>query len=361
MVGRARLALVVLTLIPALASGQPAARRFTTIDAIKQFPGFYHLQNVTVRGELSEDPQRPVLRSDDREMRVVLDEASPRAGSVEVRALVLDVGRLEPGDPRLGRYGEGRTAENWPKPGEDVILKATTIVEATTATTPSVRALALEPWKFEGQMVTVIGNFRGRNLFGDIADSPGNGRYDFVLRGAEGAIWVTGLRPRGRNFDLDVDRRIDTDKWIEVTGVVNRKRGLVSVAATKIALVDAPQTRVVEDSTPPPPPPPLEVVFSSPTEGEIDVPATAPVRIQFSRGLREATLAGHIRVTYVGGETTSLEPKITYDAATRAIQLRFASPLEPFRTVKIELLEGLLAFDGAAIVPWSLTFSVGAR
>ena len=68
--------------------------------------------------------------------------------------------------------------------------------------------------------MTVTGNFRGRNLFGDTPAAPGDGRYDFVLRGAEGAIWVTGIRPRGRNFDLDLDRRIDTDKWVEVTGVV---------------------------------------------------------------------------------------------------------------------------------------------
>jgi hypothetical protein len=235
------------------------------------------------------------------------------------------------------------------------------VTEATPATTPSVRALALEPWKFDGQTVTVTGNFRGRNLFGDAADSPVSGRYDFVLRGAEGAVWVTGLRPRGRGFDFDVDRRLDTDKWLEVTGVVSHKRGLVSIAATKVALVDPPTTRVVEDLTPPPPPPPLEVVFSSPSNGEPDVSPAAPIRIQFSRGLREASIAGHVRVSYVGETPTPLEPKITYDAATRSLQMRFAAPLEPFRMVTVELLDGLVAFDGGTFAPWAVTFSVGAR
>ena len=361
MAGRVRCIAVVLLLVPGLLSAQGNARRLTTIDALKQFPSYYHLQNVLLRGELTDDPQRPVLRSDEVELRLFLDNVSPKSGPVEVRGLVLDVGRMDPNDPRLGTYAANRTAEDWPKPGEEIVLKVTAIDEAQTAATPTIRALALEPWKFEGQTVTLTGNFRGRNLFGDTPASPGNGRYDFVLRGAEGAIWVTGVRPRGRGFDFDVERRFDTDKWLEVTGVVSRTRGIVSLAATKIALAEAPEARIVEDIAPPPPPPPLEVVFSSPTEGETDVQSSAPIRIQFSRGLRESTLTGRIRVSYVGDPVTVLDPKVTYDGATRSLQLQFAAPLEPLRTLKVEVLEGLLAFDGGPLAPWSLTFSVGTR
>jgi hypothetical protein len=361
MAGHARCIAVILVLLPGLVAAQGSARRLTTIDALKQFPSYYHLQSVLLRGELTDDPQRPVLRSNDLELRLFLDNVSPKSGPVDVRGLVIDVGRLDPTDPRLSGYGSGRTPEDWPKPGEEIILKVTAIAEATPSTTPSIRALALEPWKFEGQTVTLTGNFRGRNLFGDTPASPGNGRYDFVLRGAEGAVWVTGVRPRGKGFDLDVERRFDTDKWLEVTGVVTRTRGLVSLAATRVALAQPPETRIVEDITPPPPAPPLEVVFSSPTEGEVDVAPGAPIRIQFSRGLRESTFAGRIRVSYVGNAAMPLEPTVTYDAATRSLQLRFASPLDPLRTVKVELLEGVLAFDGGPLAPWSVTFSVGAR
>jgi len=359
-VRRARTVALLLLLAPGLISAQTSTRRFTTIDGLRQFPGYYHLQSVTLRGELTDDPRRPMLRSDDMEMRVIFEGASPKSGPVEVRGTVIDVGRLDATDPRLSGYGEGRTGESWPKPGEELVLKITGVTEASPATTASVRALALEPWKFDGQTVTVTGNFRGRNLFGDTPAAPAEGRYDFVLRGAEGAIWVTGIRPRGRNFDLDLDRRIDTDKWVEVTGVVMRKRGLVSVAATKIALAEAPSTRTVDEATPPPPPQPIEVVFSSPTEGEVDVSPSAPIRIQFGRGLRESTIAGHVRVTYLG-DATPLDPKVTYDAPSRALQIRFAAPLEPFKTVKVELLEGLLAFDGGPLVPWSVTFSLASR
>ena len=130
------------------------------------------------------------------------------------------------------------------------------------------RALALEPWRFDGQTVTVIGNFRGRNLFGDLPDAPGKSRYDFVLRGAEGAVWVTGLRPRGRGFDLDVDRRVDTNRWLEVTGTVVHDRGLVRIEGTRIAAAtrtDRSARRWPRRAAPAAPPPPLEVVFFSPT------------------------------------------------------------------------------------------------
>jgi hypothetical protein len=49
----------------------------------------------------------------------------------------------------------------------------------------------------------------------------------------------------------------------------------------------------------------------------------------------------------------------TYDAANRAITLRFKEPLQRFRTVRVEVLDALRAFDGAPAKPWTLTFSVG--
>jgi hypothetical protein len=37
----------------------------------------------------------------------------------------------------------------------------------------------------------------------------------------------------------------------------------------------------------------------------------------------------------------------------------FPKPLEAFRTVKVELLDGLKGFDGSPFKPWVVTFSVG--
>jgi hypothetical protein len=213
--------------------------------------------------------------------------------------------------------------------------------------------------------VTIAGNFRGRNLFADLPDAPGKGRYDFVLGGAEGAaVWIVGMQPRGRGFDLNVDRRNDTNRWLEVTGVVGRLKGLVTVTATAIALTEPPPpvlTIEPESTGPSLPPQPAVVVFSAPTPDETDVPPNVVVRIQMSRGLKTESLADRVRVTYVGSEPSEAPPQFTtaYNAALSAVQITFRRPLDPFRTVKVELLQGITAFDGAPVTPWSLTFSVG--
>jgi hypothetical protein len=342
----------------------PGARRLATLAALRQFPGYYHLQSVLLRGEFAENGTEVTLRADEREMRAILAEGvSAASGPVEIRGHLIDVGRLEAGDPRLGKYPGPRDPERWPRPGEELILNVTNVTEAQTATTPSVRALALEPWKFQGQTVTVVGQFRGRNILGDLPAAPAKSRYDFVLRSADGAIWVTNLRPRVRNVELSVDARVDTGRWVQVTGTVAQERGLVMIEGTAFAMAAAPEVAPVAEEPPEPELPrlPLEVVFSSPTADETDVPSTGRVRIQFSRGVDPKTIAGQIRVTYLGAapDAPSIPFTNSYDAASRAIELRFPQPLEAFRTVRVEIREGLRAFDGGVMKPWTLTFSVG--
>ncbi|MEQ1572661.1 MAG: Ig-like domain-containing protein [Vicinamibacterales bacterium] len=359
-------ALLVACALPGLAEAQGGtgapARRLATIDTIRQFPGFFHLQNVLLRGEFSDSGARVILNADERSMDVLLaDGASTLVGLVEVRAQVIDVGRLEPGDPRLARYDGARDAERWPRPGEELLLNVTGVTSVRPFTETSIRSLAIEPWRFDGQTVTVTGQFRGRNLFADLAGSPAKSNYDFVLRGAEGAVWVTGLRPRGKGFDLDVDARIDTNRWLKVTGIVKRERTLVTIAATRIEPVPPPaaQAAIEEPVVPAPPQRPVEVVFSSPTQEETEVAPTSPVRLQFSRGLDPSSLAGNIRAAYVGVPEKAIEFQTSYDAATRSIGLTFKLPLERFRTVTVETVVGLKGFDGALVTPWTLTFSVG--
>lgn len=360
------LALAVLC-VPANGTAQVGARRLTTIDGLRQFPSFFHLQNVLLRGEFAEADRRIVLKADEHELSVQLAEGvTTVTGSVDVRGQLIDVGRLEPGDPRAGAAAEGRDPARWPKPGEEIFLRVTGVTAAPSATgNVSVRTLALEPWKFVGQTVTVVGNFRGRNLFGDLPDAPNKGRYDFVIKNTEGALWITGVRPRGRDFDLDIDRRLDTNRWVEVTGLVVHDRGLVRIEGTRIAaatpVVETPS--LADRAEPAAPPPPLDVLFFAPTEGESDVSPRGSVRVQFSRGVREASLAGKVTASYTGAAAdtpgANLALKVTYDAVNRAIEIKFAQPLEPLRTVVVSLLDGIVAFDGGPLKPWRLSFSVG--
>jgi hypothetical protein len=363
-----RRAVVVAVLLAASASAQPTTRRLTTIDTIRQYPGYYHLQPVVVRGELVEAGERVMLRSDESEMRVLLNDVKSIDGAVELRAQLIDVGRLQPGDPRLASFAQ-RDEERWPKPGEELLLSALNMAPAPPSSTPSVRALALEPWKFVDQNVVVVGQFRGRNLFGDLPDSPKKSKFDFVLKVADASIWVTGLRPRGKGFDLDVDARVDTGRWVEVGGAVKFDRGLVTLEANKIGPAEPPQLTAEreEPEKPLPPPPPVEVVFSAPTDGDTDVALNSAIRIQFSRSIAPETLKGNIRIGYLGAESfergeaqaPSVEVKTSYDPGNRALVLTFTKPLERFRTLRVQLLEGIKAFDGAPVVPWTLTFTLG--
>jgi len=355
---------LLLIVLAAVASGNAqTTRRLATVGSLRQYPGYYHLQNVLVHGEFVEGP-RVLLRGGERDIPVLLNDAKTTTGLAEVRGQLIDVGRLEPTDPRLTAYDGARDPERWPRPGEELLLNITGVAPAQLATTASVRGLALQPWRFEGQKVTVVGQFRGRNLFGDLPSAPAKSRYDFVLRSADAAIWVTDLRPRGRGFDLSVDARVDTGRWLQVTGVVAQDRSLVTITGTTVAAATAPEAEPVEEEAAPSPPPleTAEVVFSSPYEGETDVPVGSSVRIQFSRGIDPKSIDGQIRATYVGGPPEGAPPlefQHTYDGGTRAIELKFTQPFERFRTLRIELLEGLKAFDGAPVKPTTITFSAG--
>ena len=171
--------------------------------------------------------------------------------------------------------------------------------------------------------------------------------------------------PKGDKFDLDINRRVDSDRWLEVTGKVVHEHGLVSIEATRLKLATPPQA-IAENDEPTVPAAPLEpvkVVFSSPTEGETDVASSGTIRIQFSRGLREPTLANLVRVSYVGAaagaSAATLPFALSYDGASRSIQIKMKQPFESFRTVRVELLEGIKGFDGGPVTPWTVTFSVG--
>lgn len=365
---RALTAAVLLLVAAVDTAPQGPVRRLATVTALREYPSYFHLQNVLLHGEFVESGTQIVLRGGERDVPVILKDTTTPSGLVEVRGQLVDVGRLEPGDARVAAYTQARNFDPWPRPGEELVLTVTNVIAAQAAASPSVRALALQPWRFEGQKVTVVGQFRGRNLFGDLPSAPGKSRNDFVLRSADAAVWVTDLQPRGRGFVLSVDARVDTGRWLQVSGTVALTRGLTTIVGTTIAEAEAPEASPpAEEEAPPPPPPaePGEVVFSSPTDGETDVPASGRVRLQFSRGLDPASLTDRIRVAYVGapaaGGVAPLPFTSAYDGATRAVEIRFAAPLEAFRTVRIELLDGIRTFDGAPVRPWTLTFSVGGN
>jgi hypothetical protein len=228
--------------------------------------------------------------------------------------------------------------------------------------------VVLHPSRYLDQKITVTGQFGGRNLLGDLPDAPAQSRWDFVVRSADAAIWVTNLRPRGRDFALALDARIDTGRWLEVAGTLQQGRGLqwLDAGAGTIRLAEAPKDPAADAPIRIAPAPPPEVVFSAPIEGESDVALAANVRVQFSRDIDQSTFRGRITIGYADGgaqgkaEIPPAEFTTRYLPGTRVLEIRFVNPLERFRTVTLHLLEGIVGTDKQPLAPWTLTFQTGS-
>ena len=341
------------------AAAQATPPMVTTLESIRVFPGYFHLQQVVLHGELVAEPAAVMLEADGRRLDVYLGESGLPAGPIEARGQVIDVGRLEAGDPRLRGYLPA-DPDGWPARSELLLLVATSVAPADPVVSATVRTLALEPWRFDGEPVTVTGQFRGRNLYGDLPGAPAHSEHDFVIRAAGGAVWVTDLEPRGRGFELRPAARVDTGRWVEITGIARRDRGLVLIEGATIRLAD-PVGEPEEPATSAtlPPPPPAEVIFAIPTLDETAVPRGVVVRLQFSRGLDPESIDGNIEVRPLDDDGATVAVEAAYRAGNTSVTLTPATPLDPFRRYVIETLDGLQAFDGSPVAPFEIAFTTG--
>ena len=165
---------------------RPPARRLTTLDAVRQFPGYFHLQNVLLRGEFAEE----------RRARVTFRDGGPgdagdpgrrRLGHVAGRSrsgrTMMDVGRRgarrsrgsQPWSARRGAAAAGdhvqtRSAgRGRAKCSCSSVSGVTSAQPATTATTPRARARAVavrgteaSPWSASSADATCSGICRPR-------------------------------------------------------------------------------------------------------------------------------------------------------------------------------------------------------
>jgi hypothetical protein len=360
-------------LVPS-APAQPVGRRAVTIPALKAFPSFYNAQQILLRAQLQQDGSRATLSAGDHTIPAFVAAGVSGSGDLEVRGELWDIGRMAPDDFRLsGRdlralLGAETTA-NWPRPGEVLVVNVTSAGPAAALTAPSLRNIALAPDRYVDQRVTIQGQFRGRNLFGDQPQSPpgGDARREFVLRSAEGSIWVTGKQAKGRGFTFDINSRLDTRRWLEVSGIVKEDRGLIWIVADDLKETSPQAEKAAEPITSAVPTIPPEVLFSAPTNDETDVPLDTKVRVQFSRDLDPATLKGGIRVSYSAAQAAErgepqappIDVRVSYNKGTRVMELTFEQPLERFRVVTVTLTEDVKGTDGLALKPYTVTFTLG--
>ena len=351
---------------------QAASRLAATAEALVAAPVFYHGKQITVRRDVEPAGALMKLAGTAKPIFVFWRDSASAPLNSEVRGEFWDIGRLERTDSRFSSVNFQPildAAANGQWPGRDqvfMILNAST-VESPLPTQPTIRALALAPDPYVGKGVTVTGRFRGANLYADLPQGAGTqGRWDFVIQSADSAVWVSGVRPRGPNFNLDVTARADTGRWVQVAGTVRRTGALAWIEATSITEATAPSDTTIEVALPPPPPAPApEIVFSMPATGDTDVDRAAPIRIQFSRDMDGRTFRDHVRLSYVGAvpagaAATPPAATIRYIEGNRALEIKPSAPLDRYRTVKVELLDGILSnVDNQPLAPVSLTFTTG--
>lgn len=388
MIARAGFVAAAAALVAAAAAAQPQTRVAATLSALRAAPVFYHGKPIAVLGSIVEsrdlfrlEPMSaaapaaaPAATVDIADRPVFLYwRERPTRTSGEIRGEFWDLGRLTEGDTRFSSYDfrpllEAATQGRWPGRDQIFVILGASVTEAVLPDSPSLRAIVLAPEKYENRGVALSGRFRGRNLYADIASplqTPG--KWDFVMQSADGSIWVTGLRPKGRDFELDPGARLDTRRWVQVTGTVRRELSRVWIEGREIALSSAPdETPLTVDVPVTPPEPAPAVVFSAPVADEVDVEPRVIVRVQFSRDMDARSFKDQIRVSYVAkdaaGKPAAAPPPtwaFTYNVGNRGIELKFARPLEPFHTVRVELLAGIKAIDGQPLPPWALTFTTG--
>lgn len=222
----------------------------------------------------------------------------------------------------------------------------------------SLETLSTRPGRYDGRLVRVVGQFRGRNLFGDLPTRSQSARSDWVLKDELFAVWITGKKPKGDGFVLDPSLKRDTGKWLEVTGRVETRRGATYVLAQSVVLTTEPRPAAMAQPPAPPPPRPKRspiVVFTLPLDGDGEVPGDTRFAVQFSNDMDEGSFQGKVVLRYAGrrmpGDREFDGVRITYDGGRRALYVDPGDRLRPGRQVQLLLLPGIVDTDGVALEP----------
>jgi hypothetical protein len=226
------------------------------------------------------------------------------------------------------------------------------------APTVTLEALTTRPDRMEGKTVRVVGQFRGRNLFGDLPPSSERSRSDWVIKDDVYSVWVTAKKPRGSGWELDAGLKRDTGKWLEVVGRVETHGNVVYLRALKVTPGVAPKPDSQAQAPAPlperPKSPPV-VVFALPLDGEVDVSPRSRFVVQFSKDMDEATFKGRVVLRYRGrpmpGDRDLDGVTITYDGGRRALMVDPGDVLRPGRQVELLLLPGIVDVDGLPLEP----------
>ena len=184
------IALAVGAALPSGISAQPIQRISATVAALSAYTTFFHSRPVLLRARAEGDLRDVFVTDGERQIRA-LNVAAPAPGEdpelLEIEGTFWDVGRLQPDDSRLDTFLIGQLSERlfnrrWPVSGELMLLIADETQRAAEPESPTIQAITLEPSRYLDRPVTVIGRFRGRNLYCDLPEAPRTCQYDCLLQ-----------------------------------------------------------------------------------------------------------------------------------------------------------------------------------
>lgn len=211
--------------------------------------------------------------------------------------------------------------------------------------------------KMDGQLVRVVGKFRGRNLFADLPSRSMRTANDWVIKDSLFAVWVTNKKPKGDGFELDPSIRRDSNRWIEVIGRPATRNGVVIIDAAQVTLTQPPTPKA--DAAPPPPPPdrpkvPPVIVFSLPLDGESDFDFSGRITVQFNNDMDEDSFKGRVGLRYEGpalpGDPGFESMRVSYNPGSKALIVDPGAPILRGRVLDLVLLTGIVDIDGQPLV-----------
>lgn len=221
----------------------------------------------------------------------------------------------------------------------------------------SLEQLVTRAGKMDGQLVRVVGKFRGRNLFADLPARSMRTIEDWVIKDSLFAVWVTNKKPKGDGFELDPSIRRDSNRWIEVIGRPVTKNGVVIIDAAQVTLTQPPTPKA--DAAPAPPPPerpkiPPVIVFSLPLDGESDFDFSGRIMVQFNNDMDEESFKGRVGLRYEGpalpGDPGFESMRVSYNPGSKALIVDPGARILRGRVLDLVLLTGIVDIDGQPLV-----------
>ncbi len=221
----------------------------------------------------------------------------------------------------------------------------------------SLEQLVARAGKMDGQVVRVVGKFRGRNLFADLPARSMRTVNDWVIKDSLFAVWVTNRKPKGDGFELDPAIRRDTSRWVEVIGRPTTRNGVVILDAMQVTLTQPPTAKA--DAAPPPPPPerpkiPPVIVFSLPLDGESDFDFSGRIIVQFNNDMDEESFKGRVGLRYEGpampGDPGFESMRVSYNSGSKALIVDPGASILRGRVLDLVLLTGIVDLDGQPLV-----------